>query len=84
VLRIELRTGGEPSAVRLTIFDVYGRIVRQLPDRSGAGGPVVYYWSGEDDFGVVAPPGIYIVLAQLTRPRARSTRQIKRPVAVLW
>lgn len=64
----------EPTAVRLTIHDVRGRVVRTLFDgRIGAGEQAVS-WDGRDDAGRAVASGVYF--ARLAAGAARSTRRL--------
>ncbi len=49
----------EPGRAILTIFDVSGRKVRTLLDRDVSAGEYIAHWSGQDDQGRAAPPGVY-------------------------
>lgn len=57
------RGGGAASAatgtVRLTIYDVSGRVVRRLVQKSLPGGSYTVSWDGRDESGVRVASGIY-------------------------
>jgi len=55
---IELSFSQE-SAVRVAIYDVDGRVVRNLIDSRLGPGKYLLEWDGMDDVGFAAPPGIY-------------------------
>ena len=48
-----------PGRVRLTIFDVNGRMVRTLVDGSEGAGDHAARWNGRDDRGREVSPGVY-------------------------
>jgi len=52
------------SAVRLSIFDVSGRLVRMLADRSFEAGSHQVSWDGTDAQGNLAPSGVYFYKMQ--------------------
>lgn len=49
------------AQARLAIFDVQGRLVRNLLDGEAAAGERVATWDGRDDSGAAAPSGFYLV-----------------------
>ncbi len=49
-----------PGDVRISIFDVQGRLVRTLVEGSRAAGPNSVIWNGMDDQGQAAPAGTYV------------------------
>ena len=51
----------EPGAVRLTVYDARGRLVRTLVDRHHETGAYEATWDGENDSGVRTPPGVYFM-----------------------
>jgi hypothetical protein len=51
----------ERSAVALRLFDVNGRLVRELIDGELPAGPHTAGWDGRGDDGRRRPPGIYLV-----------------------
>ncbi len=55
---IELSLSRE-SDVRVAIYDVDGRVVRNLIDSRLGPGKYLVEWDGMDDVGFAAPPGIY-------------------------
>ncbi len=66
-----------PQQVRLVVYDLAGRRVRQLPQgRSDARGSYRVPWSGDDDSGSQVPPGIYVVSLDIVAEsvRAKSTQ----------
>jgi len=64
---------GEPARVTIRIFDVGGRRVRTLVDRSIGAGTHNELWDGKDDRGQDVATGSYFV--QLTVGDKRSTRK---------
>src|SRR5262249_58705391 len=60
--------------VRLEIFDLAGRRVRLLLDRSqNVAGPEAVSWDGRDDHGTLQPLGVYLVRLR-TGPREQCLR----------
>ncbi len=47
------------SAMRLTVHDAAGRVVRVLRAGEAATGPHAAEWDGRDDAGRAAPAGVY-------------------------
>jgi hypothetical protein len=66
------------GAVRIDVFDVAGRHVRRLVDRTLAGGRQEVLWDGKDAEGHRAPRGTYLL--RLTSP---SGEQLTRRVQLL-
>ena len=48
------------AAVRLRIFDVSGRIVRDQPEHAEPAGSHAYRWDGRDDSGAPVASGAYL------------------------
>ena len=48
------------SSVSATVYDVQGRVVRTLK-KENAGSESVIRWDGRNDFGLLAPAGVYFV-----------------------
>jgi flagellar hook assembly protein FlgD len=59
--------------VRLQLFDLMGRAVRTLADGTLPAGRWVRGWDGRDEFGRIAPPGVY--LARLESAAGSATRR---------
>ncbi len=51
----------EAGRIRLRVYDVAGRLVRTLADRTFTPGEYDVPWDGADDGGVAAPRGVYFV-----------------------
>jgi hypothetical protein len=51
----------EPGAVRLTVYDARGRLVRTLVDGHHETGAYEATWDGENDSGGRTPPGVYFM-----------------------
>lgn len=62
------------SSVRLLIYDVRGRLVRTLADRTFKPGTYFIRWNGTDDLGRNAATGIYIY--RLETPVTDATREL--------
>jgi len=69
---------GEPSRVRLAVFDMAGRLVRVLVDESTPleQGRHVSAWNGVDADGHATPAGIYVI--RLEARGASATRRVVR------
>ena len=64
-IRFEL---DRPGPVRLDVFDVSGRHVRELVRGEQAAGAHELSWAGRDDDGRALPPGVYLLrLAAVNR-----------------
>jgi hypothetical protein len=63
-----------PGRVRLGLYDVQGRLVRELVDGPGAAGIHAVPWNGRGQDGVAVPAGVY--LARLESAHDVSTRKI--------
>ena len=73
VLRFSL---GTPAHVRLSLYDVGGRLVRVLMDRERPAGSYDAPWNGLDASGHAAPGGIYF--AKLEAGDLLATRKLVR------
>jgi hypothetical protein len=62
------------SEVRLSIYDVCGRLVRVLVDRPAGAGDLSAVWDGTDRNGRAAPAGVYFI--RLESPGPASARKI--------
>jgi glucose/arabinose dehydrogenase len=62
--------------VRLEVFDVSGRRLRTLTDRTASPGTHRHSWDGRDDAGAMTPPGVY--LARLVRDGRAETLRVMR------
>ena len=56
------------ARVTVTVFDLQGRPVRTLVDRSLEAGDHVAGWDGTDAWGRSTPPGVYFYRARTSRP----------------
>ncbi|MBT3344379.1 MAG: hypothetical protein HN712_23770 [Gemmatimonadetes bacterium] len=54
-----------PSPVRVDVYDLSGRRVRQLADTRQSSGEYSIDWDGRDDEGGLLPPGLYIVAVEI-------------------
>lgn len=65
---------GTPAGVRVTIFDLYGRQIRQLVDGEMPAGPNLVEWNCRSDRGNQIAPGLYNVI--FDGPRGRSVTHV--------
>ena len=53
---------GDDSPVEVLIYDLSGRLVRQLVEQRGVStGEYGVVWDGRDESGLVVAPGVYVV-----------------------
>ena len=50
-----------PIPAELTLYDLSGRMVRQLQTGDVSNGPQTIHWNGQDDSGQLVPPGLYLL-----------------------
>ncbi|MBK7189059.1 MAG: T9SS type A sorting domain-containing protein [bacterium] len=50
-----------PGTVEAAVYDLAGRLVRHLAQRSAAAGPQQLWWDGRNDAGRAMPAGVYLV-----------------------
>jgi hypothetical protein len=55
------------ASARLTVYDLLGRLVRDLGEAARGEGPHAVTWNGCDDAGVPVPSGIYFGRLSVTR-----------------
>ena len=56
----------EPRPVRVSIYDLAGRLVRTLVDREQVGGIYTEEWDGKNGSGEAVPPGNYLVVLEVS------------------
>ena len=61
---------GAAGHVRLTVYDLQGREVARLVDRSLPPGAHEFEWSGRDTNGAPAPSGVYFIVLETAGERA--------------
>jgi len=71
-LRYSVGAAGGP--VRLRVFDVDGRLVRTLVDRTETPGPKALSWDGRNARGSSLPAGIYLL--SMEAPGFRASRKL--------
>lgn len=64
----------EPTAARLDVFDLAGRRVRNLADRTFPAGATVVPWDGREEGGARVRPGVYF--ARLTTATSQRTARV--------
>jgi hypothetical protein len=62
-------------AASVMIYDIQGRLVKQLVNNSTLGTEGIITWDGVDDFSGKSPIGIYIVWIECVHPDGRRIRQ---------
>ena len=72
VVRYDIASAG---AVRLTVYDSRGRVVKTVVDRYHAAGTYEATWNGENEAGARTPPGVYF-LSLRTSEGESSTRKV--------
>ena len=81
--RIRLFENRVPGALRVRIFDLYGRPVRTLSDFDFATPDHTLIWDGTDDSGRPLETGIYVVYVEIISTGDRKVESLKAPVAIL-
>lgn len=67
----EIRLGLlSPQPVRLTIYDVQGRLIRSFPTPYPLHPTPSFLWDGKDDSGSEVPSGVYLIRAEVGREKA--------------
>ena len=59
LIQYDITNIARPSPVKVSIFDLSGRLVRALVDSEAISGRFAQPWDGQDDDGVYVPPGHY-------------------------
>ena len=72
--------------VRLAIFDLSGRRVREVVERRGElRGQYAMIWDGRDEAGTVVAPGIYLARVEVETDSGSANRtSLQRPVYVAY
>ena len=58
---ISFKINGGSQPVKLSIYDIQGRLIRDLLENEFAPGKYVANWDSSDDFGLIVSSGIYLV-----------------------
>ncbi len=58
-IRYDITNIARPSPIKVSIFDLSGRLVRALVDSEAISGRFAQPWDGRDDAGIYVPPGHY-------------------------
>ena len=75
IAQLRYRLRSEAAMVRVTLFDLEGRVVRVLSDVAFSGDDGYVIWDGSNARGNPAPAGTYVVLLEaLSADGARSER----------
>lgn len=64
-LQIKIRSGSNNQSVSIKIFDLGGRMTRNLVGHDVLGSESLFAWDGFDDNGQKAPVGVYILLIEI-------------------
>jgi len=72
-IRVDI-PAGDPQRATLAIYDLRGRMVRTLVERSLEAGTYSFSWDGRDDAGQPVPSGTYIY--RIERGANRSTKKM--------
>jgi hypothetical protein len=64
----------EPGPVKLSVYDLQGRLVRSLLEASPASGERSLVWNGRDDLGRPVPSGVYFL--QMASGRVAGTTKV--------
>jgi hypothetical protein len=70
------------AKIKLEIYDIRGRLVRNIKDNHFTGSHINIVWDGRDNFGRVARIGIYIIYLQALNDRRGILREIKTSVVL--
>ncbi len=71
-IRFDIPPGG--GHIRLQVFDVGGRLIRMVVDRTESAGPKTVLWNGKNENGRPVPSGLYFY--RLEAPRFSETRKM--------
>jgi hypothetical protein len=71
------------ATIRLTVFDLKGRVRAVLKDLVATSGRHELIWNGTDDDGVVLPSGLYVLLLEAIDARAGVIVRAKAAVALV-
>ena len=63
-VEIRFDLAANQAAIRVELFDVSGRLVRDLFSGPLSAGPHSYQWDGRDADGVKSPSGTYFIRVQ--------------------
>ncbi len=86
VLFIQPPVAATAQFIRITIYDIRGRVRRTLTPGSLAGPRETFLWDGRDDAGAFLPSGLYIILMEDLQPntgraaRYKETAVLARPM----
>jgi len=83
VARITITTQDAQGAVFISIYDLNGRLVRELQNPALHAWQSTYYWDGRSDEGRALPAGVYIIFAEIVLSENGETVRRKTPLALL-
>ena len=67
-LAIRINTPTNGFAIRLTVFNTEGIPVRSISENDLSGADNFYNWDGQDEDGMLQPPGVYILCCEAVHP----------------
>ncbi len=79
---VSFRLPQPTASVNLKIYDMRGRLVRQLLNNAATGAERQVVWDGLNGRGEPLPTGIYIVYLQAIRPQSGFLRAVKKTVVL--
>jgi hypothetical protein len=81
--RIKLTMSHPGSAIRIRIFDRYGRLVRNLTNDTIIGNAFEVYWNGFDDKNHVLQTGVYIVHVEVFHTEIKNEINFKKALVLV-
>ena len=72
MISYDLRNIGTPRQVALQIFDLSGRVIREVVATPAVSGSFETAWDGRDNAGAVVPPGVYLYQVDLATDKGSS------------
>jgi len=82
-VEISLQTDEPGLFSRITIYDLRGRRIRTLLNDGLTATVTSVIWDGKDDWGMIKPTGVYIVLAESYNHTNQRTKTFKNPVVLV-
>ncbi len=73
----------EPVELQVTIFDVLGRVVKEIAEGNYAGGVHEWHWRGDNQTGQNVAPGVYILRSRHRRAADPASTQLLQRILIL-